>query len=381
MVLSWAKKIFLTTLDMYLPALLFAMCVFFYCNKAVSYTVEPAVLHAMFYGLLACLFFTLLITKKNKEIFLVLQWLVLYVGLNVLKKNFGVNFVKTDYYAVIGLLVSLNWLTYLVLDYLKVKSKYYLYLVGALFVEGALIENSLLVRADGFNEILFFAAIAITLISVLAYIFYVSIVSGVKNYGLFFSYLCLCMGFYNSESEFALSLCFSVSVLIFLVAFIYSEVYAYFKDPLTSVYSAKTYLRQSQKFPLKYSLGIVCVDDYSKLLKVFGKRKVDVLVKMVVEKMKQFATDANIYRISEDEFILIFNNEDKKKSYEYLENVRRSIAGSEFVLSSSRIVKVTVSSCITEKKRSDADAEAVMIRAREAFQRTYKFTQNMTTMA
>ena len=128
-------------------------------------------------------------------------------------------------------------------------------------------------------------------------------------------------------------------MLIFLVAFIYSEVYAYFKDPLTSVYSAKTYLRQSQKFPLKYSLGIVCVDDYSKLLKVFGKRKVDVLVKMVVEKMKQFATDANIYRISEDEFILIFNN--------YLGNITLISVPTPSVLETCRLAEWNSAPCFT----------------------------------
>ena len=90
---------------------------------------------------------------------------------------------------------------------------------------------------------------------------------------------------------------------------------------------------------------------------------------------------AEIYRYSEDEFILIFKNEDKKQCFEYLEEIRRSIAGSEFVLNSKRIVKITVSAGVSEKKRSDADADTVLMRTREAVQRTYKFTQNMTSKA
>jgi diguanylate cyclase (GGDEF)-like protein len=90
---------------------------------------------------------------------------------------------------------------------------------------------------------------------------------------------------------------------------------------------------------------------------------------------------AEIYRYNEDEFVLIFYNEDKKKSFEYLENIRRSIASSEFVINSKQSVRMTISSGVSEKKRSDADADAVLLRAREAFQKTYKFTQNVTSMA
>ena len=45
------------------------------------------------------------------------------------------------------------------------------------------------------------------------------------------------------------------------------------------------------------------------------------------------------------------------------------------------MVKITISAGVSEKKRSDADYDAVLTRTRDAVQRTYKFTQNMTTMA
>lgn len=381
MIFRWVKKIFLTTCEMYLPAILFSIGVFFYFNKSTSFTVEPNVFHFLFYGFLISFFSVLLILKKPKDFFWLLLLFLLYVGLNTLKKNFGLSYTETDYFALLGILIPINWFCYLVFDYLKLSEKYYIYFLCLLLIEGAIIENYSLLFDGKYYGILSLIALILWFVSILAYIFYVSFVSGIRNYGMFFSYLCLCMGFYNGESEFALSLYFSLAVLIFFITTIYSEIYCYFKDALTAVYSHNTYLRHSKNFSLKYSMGIICVDDYAKLVKVFGNRQVDKLMRMLVEKIKQFSSGADIYRSTDDEFILIFNNEDKKKSYEYLENIRRSIAGSEFVLSSTRIVKVTISSGVTEKKRSDADADDVMMRIREAFQRTYKFTQNMTTLA
>ena len=162
---------------------------------------------------------------------------------------------------------------------------------------------------------------------------------------------------------------------------VYADVYCYFKDRLTGLYSLNTYLRHSKNFPLKYSLGVICIDDYLKLLKVFGVRQTNLLIKMLVSKIKDVSMGADIYRYNDDEFILIFKNEDKKQCIEYLETIRRNIAGSEFVLNSKRVVKITISAGVSEKKRSDADVEPVLMRTREAVQRTYKFTQNMTSKA
>lgn len=115
---------------------------------------------------------------------------------------------------------------------------------------------------------------------------------------------------------------------------------------------------------------------------VYGARKTDMLTKMIVNKIQEADTGAAIYRYNDDEFILIFKNENKKQGREYLENIRRSIAGSEFMLGRKPVKEViTISAGISEKKRSDADAEVVLTRTREKVQKAYKFTQNLTSEA
>ena len=102
---------------------------------------------------------------------------------------------------------------------------------------------------------------------------------------------------------------------------------------------------------------------------------------MIVMSINEHNPGADMYRYNEDEFILIFNNTDLKTGYNYLEDIRRGVAGAEFMLSSNHAVKATVSQCISEKKRSDIDAAVVLKRVRQAVQKAYKFTQNITTKA
>lgn len=381
MIFRWAKKVFSTMVDVCLPALLFATGVFFYCKNAVSFTAEPQFFHMSFFILLSLWMVFLFVTKNTRDSVLAFYVFIFYIVLNHLKKQYGSDFSDIYMYKIFGLFFLINWFLYCVADFLKLNKNFDFYLCCLLFVEGSIVENvSMLTISEqslSFQIIYLFCWV----LYVLLYLIYVSFSSDIKIFGSFFAFLSLSLGVFNSESTLALSLYFSLAVLILLITTLYAHVYCYYKDKLTGVYSLNTYLRHSNTFPLKYSLGVICVDDYTKLLKVFGSRQLNLLVKMLVGKIKETAINANIYRYNEDEFILIFNNEDKKQCFEYLETIRRNIAGSEFVLNPKRIVKLTVSAGVSEKKRSDADAEAVLLRTREAVQKTYKFTQNMTSKA
>ena len=44
-------------------------------------------------------------------------------------------------------------------------------------------------------------------------------------------------------------------------------------------------------------------------------------------------------------------------------------------------LKLTVSCCVSEKKRSDDNSIEVLIRTRKALQKAYQFTQNVTSKA
>jgi len=92
--------------------------------------------------------------------------------------------------------------------------------------------------------------------------------------------------------------------------------------------------------------------------------------------------DALLYRCTPDEFIIIFPNAEKGTSFQRVDEIRRQIAASEFILNRiKRPLKITVSCSVAEKKRSDGNIGDVFIRAHRVLQKTYKFTQNITSRA
>ena len=69
------------------------------------------------------------------------------------------------------------------------------------------------------------------------------------------------------------------------------------------------------------------------------------------------------------------------ESFEKAEEVRRILAKSVFVFNENNHLQLTVSQCVSEKKRSDADAAAVLVRAEENLQKACRFTRNITIKA
>ena len=102
----------------------------------------------------------------------------------------------------------------------------------------------------------------------------------------------------------------------------------------------------------------------------------------MVGKIIEEAGDENLYRYSNSEFIIIYKNESKKESFEHLEQIRRAIASAEFVLNNrKKSIKLTVSTCVSEKKRSDANAIEVLYRIHKTLQKANEFSHNISSQA
>ena len=169
------------------------------------------------------------------------------------------------------------------------------------------------------------------------------------------------------------------AMLITLLSNVFSALYTYFRDPVTGLYSLNSFQRHELKFfPPKYTVAFFYIDNYQKLLNVFKQKQTDLLVKMVIKRALSLDLTPYIYRLRADQFCLIFFDTDVKQTYELIENMRRLIAGTEFVLLNKKALKLTITPAVSEKRRSDADAFAVLSRMYENFRQRYTFTQNMT---
>ena len=91
--------------------------------------------------------------------------------------------------------------------------------------------------------------------------------------------------------------------------------------------------------------------------------------------------EIRIYNYKDDSFILAFLNFNASESFDQAEDIRRSLVKSIFIFNENNHLQLTVSQCISEKKRSDIDAIAVLERAEENLQKACRFTRNITIKA
>jgi diguanylate cyclase (GGDEF)-like protein len=187
-------------------------------------------------------------------------------------------------------------------------------------------------------------------------------------------------GFYFSSSASALSVFFFVSQLIIVIDLLFTLIYNHFYDENTGFYSRNSYLIKSKHFPFKYNLGIISIDNYDKLQKTFGYKKQKILTNLIAEVIQELTSEETVFRYAPDQFVVLYKDKDNKESFAHLDNIRRIIAGVSFGWSSKQQpIKLTVSCSLAEKKRSDAGALEVLVRADKAMRKTLKFTHNVTS--
>lgn len=346
-------------------------------------------IHASFIG---CIFLTMMIMGSLKVISSVIQASVIYISylvINSLRYTYGEDYIFSSGYNIWSALILPN----LVLAYfIFCKQRNYRYwsiFYIFLFLQTALIEKlqNHSIDADSyyfykhigmFNyPALFISLICITLLL----LYYVGKGKRLSATTLFTA-IAVYMGIYYSDNLLAFSLFFLSSSLILLVSSIDYVLYTRRRDEDLDIDNYKEYSREAEnKYPLKYSISLMYIDEYERLKKRFGYRKMILLKKMFLERIRNVNADVLLYNYKPDALILAFTNMNASESFEKAENIRRSIAKSIFVFNENNNLQLTVSQCISEKKRSDADAMSVLIRAEENLQKACKFTRNITIKA
>ena len=102
---------------------------------------------------------------------------------------------------------------------------------------------------------------------------------------------------------------------------------------------------------------------------------------MFLRRIHQAKPNLLIYKYKDDSLILAFMNSNVTESFEQAEEIRRLLAKSIFIFNENNHLQLTISQCVSEKKRSDADAMAVLSRAEENLRKACKFTRNITVKA
>ncbi|MBO7605247.1 MAG: diguanylate cyclase, partial [Elusimicrobiaceae bacterium] len=328
--------------------------------------------HILFFVLTALSAALYFFDKNKKDLLFVVLLFGFYVCLNHLKTLSGVSDVIE---AAIMVLTPI----FLCMAFFVKKEKISILTLLLFLVPVAVVEN---MASFDFSKQLYVFDFASIILWVLMFLLTLSRTSqypSFKTSGLFFACLSVTLGviFYQSGAD--LTIYFSAAAGTFFVCKIHQMIFEHYTDPVTLVSSVNSFERDElKKFPPKYSIAFFYVDNYAKLLKVFGQQQVDIFLKMILLKIDTLQLQAEIYRLSRSEFCLVFFETDVKETYEIMENIRRLIASTEFVTLKKKAIKLTITPVVSEKRRSDTDAKAVLLRMHENFRQKYKFTQNMT---
>lgn len=367
-----------------LPALIFTIGVLGF------YAFEPfapdtiITLNTVFYISGGTIFAALIIFNRNKPAFILLISILSYIIINVLKQNYGSEFDATPAYQNLSIIAPLNFIIFYFLPEKKLLKSRNVYLLLFLLAEFSLIEHlsrhgiSLIPSSEGINKI----NILIFGITLLSLFISCSASGEILDTGIFFSVFNYSLGFIYSGNAGGQIIFFCAGTITLGLTLGEHIYYTMFHDIETGLSSRKSFLHHAKSFPPKYSLGIVLIDDYERLKKIFKHSGITAIVKMITHVITEVETEAQIYRYEADEFVLIFRGKTQKEAFERIETIRRAVASASFKLRGmAKPLKLTVSASVTEEKRSDNDAVAVLIRADKALQKSYRFAQNITIKA
>ncbi len=332
--------------------------------------------NVLFYILIIATLIVLGFTSQKKQIFFILLLFAFYITLNKTRSQTS----QSDFSFICSSLFLLCPLNLFYLLSKKQFSQTQLFYVFLFWLfQGVLVERFAFVYHFNFPENMLFISYLAWFILLIYMLLKISFYPSFRQTGIFFAMLCFGLSLLNATDVFSFVIYNLAAIFIVLYANLHALLYAYYKDEIIGVYSKNTfYAHDAKKFPPKYSMAFFDIDNYNKLFKVFGKASTDRLTEMIIEKVYSKQPEVLIYRNKPHEFILVFTDFDVKQTYEAMEDIRRLIAGTEFVFLKNKSVKLTITPVVSEKRRSDADANAVLMRMHENFHQKYRFTQNMT---
>lgn len=388
LILTKIEQTFATSHNMLIPSIIFAFSLLIY-HACTPFSENICnIMHISVYLVCFAGFITLLYFNCGNTIFLFLITILNYTLINLFKHLYGEEYLSSPFYINLNTLIPLNLLLFYFIRPRNLLASSNIWIILSIFIQFS-IGELLGLHNLKLGIYLPFTPVNINIVSLIAFISVISLsfVNSIRNgkimdYHIFFASLCLFFSFYYSETASGLCI-FSLSTLLCLVSAFSQKIYKdTYKDSLTELNSRNSYIINSSKFPIKYSIGIVSIDDYNKLSKNFGYRIRNILIKLIVSQIVNLEPEENIYRYNPDEFVIIFKNLNKKEGFERLENIRRAIASAQFKFSHKRKpIKLTVSTCIAEKKRSDTSSFEVLQRADKVLQKARLFSHNITSQA
>ena len=385
--LSNLKYIFSTIRSSFLPAF-FLLCaiLYFFASNPFKFELSLA-FHCFFLGVSALSLALLIFINRSKPFFTLLIGITCYLLINRWKNEYGADFMQSTPFQTMCFVLPFNLLIlyFLPADKLKIKRSKYIALF--LLIQMVVLQNihHFIVEVPYVNimlETMPLWAMMCWSITLIIMAIDISIKNEPLNTGLFYMTGSIFMGILYAGNASGLTIFFLGFSLIAICSIGIDLHHRYHYDYLENVGSENAYLTHANsKFPFKYTIVLFCIDNNNKLKKAIGRRKYRVLEQMIVNKIQSLPYDLSFYRYNDSELIVVFKNENAKRTKGFADNIRHSIAASEFIFSDGQNIKTTISTCVSEKTRKDLNASEVTERAHNALNKGHHFNCNITMVA
>ncbi len=157
-------------------------------------------------------------------------------------------------------------------------------------------------------------------------------------------------------------------------------------DELTELPGRRALREKFQAISGLYSVAMLDVDHFKKFNDTYGHDTGDAVLRMIAAKMQKVSGSGVSYRYGGEEFTVLFNGKDTQQAKSHLEDLRRTIADSPFVVNrqdrrkgkagKNKTVQVTVSIGVADSKTKTKSPWAVMKLADKALYKAKKRGRN-----
>ena len=165
-------------------------------------------------------------------------------------------------------------------------------------------------------------------------------------------------------SDSSLNVFSSTALLMCLYAVLQESWRMAYLDELTELPARRALREKFQKMGGTYTIAMLDVDHFKKFNDTYGHDTGDAVLRMIATRMNRVTGGGTCYRYGGEEFSIIFNGKDSETAKPHLEELRKTIANTPFIINRAsrrksdnrsrrkkkKAVKVTVSIGVADSR-------------------------------
>ncbi len=202
------------------------------------------------------------------------------------------------------------------------------------------------------------------------------------------------LGIYSENPNPSLTLYFLAAGLIFIVGAVESSYFMAYIDELTLLAGRRGLNETLGSLKRSYAIAMIDVDLFKKFNDTWGHKTGDEVLRMIAARLMEMSGGARVFRYGGEEFTAIFSGKGAKEAAKHLEELRRTIESTPFVVRGrgrkkgkpeqrgkvksfgGKKVKVTVSIGVAEPKKGSSKPKEVIKAADRALYRAKRAGRN-----